>query len=148
MENYFWRELTLVTLFFSDLLGNVLDLEQKLDTLDRGDSGLGYRGRHATSDEILQEGDGIGEVFPTHFRFYWVDQNSRCTGQDSRPRRGRAGARTERIEGGGGTCAERAPKILPAFLLSRSTVFSNTLFLSILLKFMLLFYFLILLIAF
>lgn len=51
----------LVPVGFGDLLGDVLDLEQQLDTLDRSHSGLGDGRGDATGGEILHEGNGIGE---------------------------------------------------------------------------------------
>lgn len=49
-----------VPLFFTDLFGNVLDLEEQFDTLNGGDGGFGHGGRHTAGDEILGESHGIG----------------------------------------------------------------------------------------
>lgn len=54
-------KLTLVALVLSDLFGDVLDLQQELDTLDGGHSRLGDGGGDATSGKVLHEGHGIGD---------------------------------------------------------------------------------------
>lgn len=53
---------TFVALVFRDLLADVLDLQQQLDTLDGRHRGLGYGGGDTTSEEVLRERDRIGEV--------------------------------------------------------------------------------------
>lgn len=55
-----WK-LTLVALVLSDLFGDVLDLQQQLDALNGGDSGLGDGRGDASGGEILHEGDGISD---------------------------------------------------------------------------------------
>jgi len=52
---------TLVTLIFGDLLGDVLYLEEQLDTLDGGDGRLGDGCRDTTGDEIFGKSHGISE---------------------------------------------------------------------------------------
>lgn len=54
-------ELTLVTLIFGDLLGDVLYLQQQLDALDGRDGGLGDCRGHTTGQKILGERHGIRE---------------------------------------------------------------------------------------
>lgn len=50
---------TLVAVGLGDLLGDVLDLKQQLDTLDGGHGGLGDGRRDTAGGEILQEGNWI-----------------------------------------------------------------------------------------
>lgn len=54
----FWK-LTLVSLISADLLGDVLDLQKQLHTLDGSNSGLGDGSGDTSSCEILQEPEGI-----------------------------------------------------------------------------------------
>lgn len=54
--------LTLVTLILGYLLGDVLYLQQQLDSLDGRDGGLGNRRGHTASDKILCERHGIRET--------------------------------------------------------------------------------------
>lgn len=56
------RELTLVALILGDLLGDVLDLEQQLDTLNRRYGGFRDSGGNTTGDEVLGERHGIRET--------------------------------------------------------------------------------------
>ena len=54
--------LTLVALVLCDLLGDVLNLEQQLDTLDGRYSGLGDCGGYTTGDKVLGERHWIRET--------------------------------------------------------------------------------------
>lgn len=62
--------LTFVTVFFGNLLGNVLNLEQELDPLNGGDGGLRNRGGDAAGGEILQKGHRIRKS-GLHFGGLW-----------------------------------------------------------------------------
>lgn len=53
--------LTLVALVLCDLLGDVLDLEQQFDTLDRRYGGLGDRGGHTAGEKVLGKSHWIRE---------------------------------------------------------------------------------------
>lgn len=53
--------LTLVTFVLCDLLGDVLDLQEQLDAFDGCHTCLGDGGGDASGQEVLQEGNGIGE---------------------------------------------------------------------------------------
>lgn len=56
------RTLTLVALVLGDLLGDMLDLEQQLDTLNWRYGGFGDSGGNSTGDEVLGERHGIHET--------------------------------------------------------------------------------------
>lgn len=54
------KVLTLITLVFGDLFGDVLHLEEQLDPLDGGDAGLGDGRGDTSGEEILEESYWIG----------------------------------------------------------------------------------------
>lgn len=71
---------TFVPLVFGDLLGDVLDLKEQLDPLYGGDGGLGDGRGDASSEEVLQEGYGVGESSRRHLdRVCWALQATVCT---------------------------------------------------------------------